>query len=355
MSLPFDSQKLRHFVPLSEISPDNFNELVKNVNIETLQANKKLFNRGDQDNFTYYLLNGSIEFTDADGNATLLDSKSKQCRFPLEHHKPRQKSAITKSEIHYFKIDNDLLDVLLTWDQNKNYVVNEIGGDQESSENDWMTQVLQSELFHRIPPANIQAMFQRMQSVPVTKDEQIMKQGDPGDYYYIIQSGKCRVIRNAEETGNKDLVIAELDAGNSFGEEALISDAPRNATIIMNTDGVLMRLTKEDFIELLETPVLKSVNYEQAKQMVSDGAVWLDVRLLSEHQNNKIPGSINIPLFLLRLNADKLSHDRKYIIYCDTGSRSASATYILNEKGYDAYLLESGIMSIQGEENESAA
>jgi len=352
MSLPFDSQKLRYFVPLSEMSPDNFNELVKNITIETLPANKKIFNRGDQDNFTYYLLSGEIEIIDHEGNSSTLTSMSKQCRFPLEHHRPRQKTSITKTEIHYFKVNNDLLDVLLTWDQNKNYIVNEIGGKNVSDEHDWMTQLLQLEIFHKIPPANIQAMFQRIQPVSVLKDEVIIKQGDKGDYFYIIKTGSCRVLRNAEETGNKELKIADIEAGNSFGEDALISDTPRNATVIMNNGGTLMRLAKDDFIELLKEPVLKSVNFADAENLVKEGAIWLDVRLLSEHQNNNIPGSINIPLFLLRLNADKLSNKRKYIVYCDTGSRSASATFILNERGYDAYLLEGGLLgSAQAEES----
>ena len=86
--------------------------------------------------------------------------------------------------------------------------------------------------------------------------------------------------------------------------------------------------------------------------MVSEGAIWLDVRLLSEHQNKNISGSINIPLFLLRLNADKLSSEHKYIVYCDTGSRSASASFILTEHGYDAYILEGGLInSAETEEN----
>lgn len=355
MSLPFDSEKLRYFVPLGEISPDNFVELVKNIHIEVLPQNKKLFNRGDQDNFTYYLLNGEIEFVDAEENKTLLNSKSKQCRYPLEHNKPRQKSAITKSEIHYFKIDNDLLDVLLTWDQNTNYIVNEIGDSNDQSDSDWMSQLLQLDIFRKIPPANIQAMFQRIQAVPVKKDEVIIKQGEPGDFYYIIKRGECRVMRNAEETGNKDMKIADLRAGTGFGEEALISDAPRNATIIMNTDGVLMRLAKEDFIELLKEPVLKSVRYNESADLVKQGAIWMDVRFLSEHQNNNIPGSINIPLFLLRLNADKLSDKQKYIVYCDSGSRSASATFILNERGYDAYWLEGGLNAVEAENENTAA
>ncbi|MDH5370720.1 MAG: hypothetical protein OEW99_11890, partial [Gammaproteobacteria bacterium] len=164
MNLPFDSEKLRYFVPLAEMSPDNFYELVNNITVELLPVNKKLFSRGDIDNFTYYLLNGEVELIDAKGNKTSLTSKSKQCRFPLDHNQPRTNSIITKTDIHYFKIDNDLLDVLLTWDQNKNYIVNEIGSDNDSpDDNDWMTQLLQFEIFHKIPPANIQAMFQRIE------------------------------------------------------------------------------------------------------------------------------------------------------------------------------------------------
>lgn len=354
MSLPFDSQKLRYFVPLSEISPDNFNELIKNINIEVLPAGKKLFNRGDQDDFTYYLLSGELEMVDANGEKSTLLSKSKQCRFPLEHHRPRQKTAITTSEVHYFKINNDLLDILLTWDQNKNYIVNEIGEKENTDDNDWMTQLLKLEIFHKVPAANIQTMFQKVESLSVKKDEVIIKQGEQGDFYYFIKSGSCRVIRNAEETGNKDLKIADIQSGSGFGEDALISDAPRNATVIMNDDGMLIRLAKDDFVCLLKEPILKSVNFNEAKEMVKDGAIWLDVRLLSEHQNKKIPGSINIPLFLLRLNADKLSEEHKYIVYCDTGSRSSSATFILNEYGYDAYLLEGGMLN-NDEPAESAA
>jgi len=355
MSLPFDKEKLRYFVPLSEISPDNFGELVKNISVEVLPAGKKLFSRGDQDSYTYYLLNGEIDIIDTDNKTSSLTSKSKQCRFPLELISHVKKTVITKTEIHYFKINNDLLDVLLTWDQNKNYIVNEIAEENNAGDTDWMTQLLQLEVFHKIPPANIQAMFQRMQSIPVKKDEVIITQGEKGDYYYIIKSGSCRILRNAEETGNKELKIADIDSGKSFGEDALISDAPRNATVIMNTDGALMRLSKADFIELLKEPIIKSVDFSDAEKMIENGAIWLDVRLLNEHQNKKIPGSINIPLFLLRLNANKLSHDHKYIIYCDTGSRSSSASYILNERGYDAYLLEGGLMALPDLKEDNAA
>ena len=357
MPLPFDSEKLRYFVPLSELTPENFRELIQHITIETMPAGRKLFNRGDQDNKTIYLLGGEIELMDAQGNLSSLSSKSQQCRFPLDHNRPRQKSATCKTDIHFFRIDNDLLDVLLTWDQNKGYVVNEIDESNEldDAETDWMTKILHNAIFHKIPPANIQAIFQRIEAIPVQKGETIVSQNEPGDYYYMIKTGSCSVYRNAPDTGNKDVKIADLKSGQGFGEDALVSEAPRNATVIMETDGVLMRLSKKDFLELLKAPVLKSVNYEQGLEMVKHGAIWLDVRLLSEHQNKKIPGSMNIPLVLLRLNANKLSKERQYIVYCDTGSRSASATYILNEHGYDAYLLDGGLMATPINQEENAA
>jgi CRP-like cAMP-binding protein len=355
MSSTIHNQRLRHFIPLSDLSTDNYNGLVNKITIEKFPAGTKLFNKGEWDNFSYYLLSGEVEIIDASGEKSVLNSESDKCHFPLEHNQPRKKTVLSKSDIEYFKVDNNLLDVLITWDQNKNYIVNEIGNDINSSEvdeNDWMTQLLHLDIFHKIPSANIQRMFQRLETVPVKKDEVIITQGEQGDFYYIIHAGSCRVIRNAKETGYKDIRIANLQAGSSFGEEALVSNVPRNATIIMNEDGMLIRLAKNDFNELLKVPVIKSVGFNTAKSMVANGAMWLDVRFMSEHKNNNIPGSLNIPLYLLRLNADKLLMNQKYIIYCDTGSRSASATYILSERGYDAYLLDGGLA--QSQENNAA-
>ena len=53
--------------------------------------------------------------------------------------------------------------------------------------------------------------------------------------------------------------LAELKTGDSFGEEALISESTRNATITMITDGVLMKLAKDTFVELVKKPTLQSL------------------------------------------------------------------------------------------------
>ena len=340
---------LKKLIPICELTEANFQELVKQIQLESIVAGENLFKRGDNDKNTYYLINGEVTLTDGNGTEKKLNHRSTQCRFPLDHHRPRHYTVTADTDLRFLKIDNNLLDVLLTWDQNAGYVVQNIGDDdanQDVDENDWMSKILQSKLFYNVPAANIQSMFAKIQATPVKKDDVIMNQGEPGDYYYMIKEGRCAVIRDAIETGNKPVKIAELIAGQGFGEEALISDTPRNATVKMLTDGVLMRLSKDEFNQLLKAPILKTVNFEEASEMVTSGAIWLDVRLLSEHQNSNIAGSINIPLFLLRLNTAKLMNNKQYIVYCDSGSRSSSAAFILSERGIDSYVLEGGLQNL---------
>ena len=209
---------------------------------------------------------------------------------------PRRHSArVVSDRIEYLSIDSDMLDVMLTWDQTGSYEVNELTQNEDAlpSSDDWMTTLLQTKALHRIPPANIQAIFMRMQRMDYKVGETVIKQGEEGDYFYVIVKGKCAVTR--ETPLNKEGIrLAELNMGDTFGEEALISDAKRNANVTMLTDGTLMRLGKEDFRTLLNEPMLEWVDLEKANTIVARGGKWLDVRLPSEFENYHMEGAINL-------------------------------------------------------------
>ena len=170
----------------------------------------------------------------------------------------------------------------------------------------------------------------------------MIRQGDIGDYFYIIREGRCSVTRLASGRG-WEIPLAELSDGDCFGEEALVSDNPRNATITMLTDGTLMRLSKQDFVELLKKPLLHYIDYNLAVESVKGGDVWLDVRLQEEHANYAFEGSINVPLAMIRDKAPILVPGKKYIVYCDTGRRSAAAAFLLGQRGLDVCVLEGGL------------
>ena len=56
-------------------------------------------------------------------------------------------------------------------------------------------------------------------------------------------------------------------------------------------------------------------------------------------------GAVNIPLYFIRLKINTLDQSKKYVVCCDTGRRSSAGAYILNERGYEAYVLRGGISS----------
>jgi len=338
-------QLLKSFAPLDGLKRDNLAALAKKVSVRTMSAGRVLFKEGETDKRTVWLVAGMIEVREGDRTVGMIRGGTPEARNPLYPQFPRRVSARAMDDISYLSIDSELLDVMITWDQTGSYEVSELQERLEgSASDDWMTTLLQTKSFHRIPPANIQAIFLRMQRVPFREREVVIKQGDEGDYFYVVVSGKCVVTR--ETPLNKEgIKLAELGIGDTFGEEALIAEAKRNATITMLTDGVLMRLAKQDFRELMNEPLLQWVNYEEAQEIVTRGGKWLDVRLPSEHQNLNIDDSLNIPLYFIRLKLSTLDRNTPYVVYCDTGRRSSAAAYILVERGFDAYVLRGGLTS----------
>ncbi len=343
MSELIDKTLLRSFVPASALNSENFQELASKTFVEEIAAGRTIYKQGDTDKKTVYLVDGEVVLTNGAGKETSVVPNTQAGKHPLANFQPRRHTAVAKTTCKIIRIDSDLLDILMTWDQMSGIEVDEIqDDDDDDGGDDWMTRILQSKAFLQVPPGNIQAMFMRIQEVPVKSGDVIIKQGDDGDFYYIIKNGKFKVTRTSK-TGS-ELTLATIKDGDAFGEEALLSDAKRNANIIAVTDGILMRLSKEDFNELLKEPMLTWVTKQEGDEMAKNGAVWLDVRLDSEHKNRGIEGSINIPLIMLRMKAATLSEDKKYILYCDTGRRSSAAAFLLSERGLDAVCLKGGLM-----------
>lgn len=348
-----DKNILKTFVPASALNTENFQELAGKTFVENVAAGNALFKEGDNDRKSVYLIDGQVEVASSGGDSKTVISGSDIAKHPLANQQPRKHTATAKVDSQIVRIDSDLLDILLTWDQLSGIEVDEISTDEADGEEDadedgdWMTRILQSKAFLQVPPANIQAMFMRMQDVPAKAGDVIIKQGDDGDYYYIIKHGKCKVTRTSK-TGS-ELTLATLDDGDAFGEEALLSEAKRNANIVMTTDGSLVRLSKEDFNELLKEPMLSWVTNEEADALVkNEGAVWIDVRLESEYKNANIEGSINIPLFMLRLKAQTLDPSKPYILYCNSGRQSSACAFLLSERGLTVHCLKGGLVERSG-------
>jgi CRP-like cAMP-binding protein len=343
---PVELSILKNFSPLDGLKAENLLALARKTHVRELTAGRVLFKEGDTDKRTFYLVSGSVELRSDDRLMSTVRAGTPEARSALTPGLPRKFTARAACDLSYIMIDSDLLDVLLTWDQTGQYEVAELHSDGLDVTGDWMTTLLQTKAFHRIPPANIQAIFMRMQRINYRERDVVIKQGTEGDYFYVVVAGKCVVTR--ETPLNKEgIKLAELGPGDSFGEEALIAEAKRNATVTMSTDGTLMRLGKNDFQTLLNEPLLQWVSQDRAEEIVAQGGKWLDVRLPSEFQNFRIEGAVNIPLYFIRLKINALDKSTPYVVCCDTGRRSSAAAYILSERGFDACVLKGGLAATE--------
>jgi len=336
------TELLKSFSPLDGLKRDNLAALARKVRLRELSPMQLLFKEGDAEKRTVYVVSGMLELLVDDQVVESIKGGSDEARNPIAPVFPRRVTARARDRVQYISIDSDLLDVMLTWDQTGSYEVSELQGKDNVGGDDWMTMLLQAKAFHKIPPANIQAIFMRMQQINYKSGDVVLKQGAEGDYFYVLTRGSCLVTR--ETPLNKDgIKLAELHVGDTFGEEALISDAKRNATVTMTTDGSVMRLGKEDFKRLLNEPMLDWVTNAEAEEIVRNGGQWLDVRLPSEFENHHEEGALNIPLYFIRLKINTLDKNAKYVVCCDTGRRSSAGAYILSERGFQAHVLRGGI------------
>lgn len=328
-------ERLRQFVPLFSLSDERLRELLALSSFEVVPPGVHLFQEGDVDNQTVYLCRGEVLLRAVDGGAEeSVVAETPQARHPVGDSQPRRASAVAVTELEILRIDNNVLDYMITWDQLGGLAASEAGRASDAAAR-WMSTAEQVLPFRSVPGANMRALSQRMERVAVKAGETVVRQGEPGDYYYLIEEGAARVTRQVE--------LAELGAGASFGEEALLSEAERNASVTMTADGVLLRLSKHDFDELLREPLLNWVSAADARSRVNAGARWLDVRHGREYSHYRLPNALNLPLHELRQRMDELEQGVQYICYCKTGRRSSAAAFLLSQAGYDVAVLRGGL------------
>ncbi|MFQ5643896.1 MAG: SUMF1/EgtB/PvdO family nonheme iron enzyme [Thiogranum sp.] len=341
-----DKKVLRDLVPINALSAAHIEEITRKAVIEEVRSGRYVFRSGDRDYQTVYLLQGSIELVGKGRDVvSTVHAGSEVALHPLAHKQPRQLSARASGKVTVARIDSSLLDVLLTWDESAGYDVVEIDAQDDD---DWMTRMLQSQAFLQLPPANIHQLLMRLESVNANAGETIVRQDEEGDFFYIVKKGRLAVTRKPSARG-KEVLLAELGEGACFGEDALVSGTRRNASVTMVTDGSLMRLSKDDFNELLREPLVREVTFPEAQKLAGDGAQWLDVRLPGEFGNQAIKGSTNMPLSALRDQCAGLDADTTYVVCCDTGRRSSAGAFLLSQRGLTVYALKNGLAEVPDE------
>lgn len=335
-SVGFDLNLTRTLVPLKDMSESHLLALLDDAVVEAVCAGQTLFTAGNYDAQHVYLLHGDVALVGADGVRAKI--KGRSSLFPIAHQQPRQCSAVAETDCSVLRLSSERLDKMLAWSQVADYLQLIISRERDLDEDvDWMMIVLKSNLFFKVPPLNVEQIFSRLTPQVVYAGDVIIRQGELGDQCYFIKEGEADVTRHTE---SKRQHLATIGVGRCFGEDALVNETVRNATVMMRTDGVLMRLEKQDFYRLLKEPSVATLALSELAGTIAKGIVAVDVRSEEEYSEAHLPQAVNIPLNILSIKSRLLVKDKLYVFYCDTGRRSRAAAHLLAQHGYRALALD---------------
>ena len=365
---------LAQFEPLATLSSSRLQELADLCFVERVskEINPLRLNMGKTSQLMF-LLAGDLGLSFQDGSKRILRAGTTAAKYSIDERRLLLQDALALTAIEVIRIDLELLDIMMTWDQlsrikpmpkatrknaetvhvnkapqeNPALKINSKVLTEPTKISQWMrdtdmfsAEKIRNGIFSRLPTANIQEMFKRMQYVAFNAGQVVLQQGAEGDYYYLLESGDA-VMTRITVSQNKPEVMRKLLTGDFFGEEAVVSEGKSNVTVTMQANGAVLRLKNSDFNELLKAPLINKVTQQQAQKEISLGkAVLVDVRFPSEFKFDAMDGAVNLPLNQIRHLMADLDKTKQYITYCQTGRRSSAAAFILIEQGFDAVIFE---------------
>lgn len=341
---------LRGFVPLNVLSDDHLYTVSRISQLDFLLCGQRVI---DADLFAHsqlFLTGGCVRVDNADGTHTTVYAGCSGSDLSLTDRFTDISSITAIEDSQLIVTDRDKLDAMLCWDQVAKTLAVEFSADRHFDEDiEWMNTLLCSNLFHRIPPYNVKQIFDQFEPRVVQSGETIVRQGEQGDICYIIKEGQAvvtvtpdtdAVIAIGATVGSNmrdrqaPQVVALLGPGKCFGEDALLNKTRRNASVTMESNGVVMCLKKRDFFALMAEPEVAALSQEQAEYHIANGARWLDVRSQQEFDNAHKKDAFHLPMHLMTLKSRLMDSETEYVAYCSTGRRASTVAYLLSQQGY---------------------
>jgi rhodanese-related sulfurtransferase len=339
-----DEALLRQFVPMNGLALAHVSQLVPFAGISELHPGDAIptnFKTSDQ---AYYVVQGQLELYAGAMLAGSIRGGTEEARFPLSHLQTPFDSARASSAVRLLRVDRARVSALLILEEpSAGATTHRRATRSPLDSRQIIARLLKSQIFSHIPPANVQRLLELAEPVQVHAGDVVIRQGERGNYCYIMMEGRCSMTRR--ESGEiLPRTLGELGPGDSFGEEVLGANGVRRTTVTMRTDGWLRRLSRTQFLQLAGTSSMGQVSLREAEKLVGRGAKWLDVRLADEHRHDGLPGSVNLPLAEIGGRSRELDRKVPYVMYCNTGQRSIAAASLLREQGFSVCVLEDGLM-----------
>jgi CRP-like cAMP-binding protein len=117
-------------------------------------------------------------------------------------------------------------------------------GTDDRMDRSWAAVLAEVPLFRRLRPRQIRSVAKLGRPKRSPAQTTLVREAEPGDAFYLVLDGWVTVRRRSRPA-------IELGPGEFFGELALLADLPRTATVVAESDVLLMKITQRDFQKLL--------------------------------------------------------------------------------------------------------
>lgn len=344
------SQSLKRYSYFSGLSEAALTELAKRLEVVQLPAGTLVIKQGTPPDAFYFVSQGEVEVTKVtklgqSAKIVVIGSGEGFGEIALLTCSHRNSSVSAKTDVTLFRLPKrDFEEVIMTDSAFTSMLVRKI---QDYAV---YNRLKSYQPFALLEPEKMLALTDRLIEKSFSPGEVIIRQGDPGDFYYVIKSGSVEILVKKKGV-MEEQCVAVLSEGESFGEEALIRGQKRNATVRALMRTAVLMLDKADFDRILKGSFLEYVYSEDIERMSEEektGYIFLDARIRPEYDEEHIAGAINIPLEVLRQKYRELDLSKEYCTYCTNDTRGMAAAFLLKSQGFMAKNLRGGLSGWTG-------
>lgn len=226
------AQSLRKTLFFKELSEDLMQQVLKSLVPRKVPAGENIIVQGDEGNELFVLDHGSVEYIKDGEKVGEAGDGATFGELALMYNAPRAATVCTTSVSEVYALDR------ITF---KRIMVAKMSRKRLHSQ-----QVLaQIDVFAHLSESTQLKIADALQPIKYHKGDVIIREGDPGSDFFIIDEGNVEVTVNGEHKST-------LGSGSYFGELALIYDLPRAATVVATSDLLKLEdLSKRGFEQLI--------------------------------------------------------------------------------------------------------
>jgi CRP-like cAMP-binding protein len=211
-------------------------EIAGLMRAENITAGTEVVRQGEPGDRLYVVAGGTFDVLQDGRRVRRITPGDYFGELALLNDAPRNATVVALESARLFSLDRRSFDALVRYDL--------VAWSSLRAALMYRTEVGAMPLFRDLSPRELDPLLARLVRVDAASGAEIIRQGDPGDRFYIVRSGRTQAVEDGQ-------VVREFGPGDAFGEMALLLDMPRLATVRALEPTQLLALDARDFRDLL--------------------------------------------------------------------------------------------------------